>query len=246
MTTLSQYWLLVAGVALFAVSLRSDDRVQRWIFLFAPVFVFAFIYAMAALLRYPTRVAEPSISAFLLAYAFSVVELKRGPDRDRLSIPLPLLAVSMAVIAAGLFFVIQRSYSGRAELLPAETAYDQRLEHLNSKYAGDYILMQPGKGLSTQFQSPLRNFSTDFHLIDAGWATFSPLFYAQISGLGIDKGYELPSAMLNNEHALILARTDWADRVVDYLHDHAHTPGARKVVVEQLDQKLALYRLVSP
>jgi len=240
------YWLLAAGVLIFAVSMRSDDRVQRWIFLFAPVFVFGFIYIMAALLRYPTRVAEPSISVFLLAYVFSIVELKRSQDSDVLPIPLPLLALSMTIIAASLYFVVQKSYSGRAELLQAEIAYDQRLEYLNSKYPGYYILLQPGRGLATQFESPLRNFSTDFHLIDAGWATFSPLFYDQIAGLGIHKGYELPSAMLNNEHALILARADWADRVVDYLHEHAQTPGARLVLVEQLNQKLGLYRLVNP
>ena len=81
------YWLLVFGAMLLAVSTKSDDRLQRWIFVFGPLYVFFFIFAMDAFLRYPERVAVPSISGFVLAYLFSVIELKRNVIRT--SCPSP-------------------------------------------------------------------------------------------------------------------------------------------------------------
>ncbi len=150
------------------------------------------------------------------------------------------------MIAAGLFLTVQQAYSAGAQLLRAEINYVQNLEHLNSKYAGYYVMIQPGPGIQAQLQSPLESLSMDFHPIDVGWQTFSPLFYDQMRGLGVERGYELPAAMVNNDHALILARADWADRVVNYLHDHGHMPAAHKVVVEKLPRRVALYRIVNP
>ena len=64
--------------------------------------------------------------------------------------------------------------------------------------------------------------------------------------LGVDKGYEVPAAMVNNGKALILSREKWPEHVVGYLHDHAHMPGAHTVLVEKIDRGLYLYRLVNP
>ena len=240
------YWALLFGTLLFAVSVKSDDQLQRWIFVFGPLYVFFFIYAMDAFLRYPERVAEPSVSAFVLAYVFCMIELKKDRNTGELPVPKPLLAVSIAVIASGLYFVVQTAHDEREYWVKTEIRYEQILGYLNEKYAGYCILIQPGGGLWTQFQSPLRPFLTEFHPIETGWQTFSPLFYDQIHALGVDKGYAVPSAMVNNANALILSRKAWPDRMVDYLHDHDHMPGAHKVLVEKLDRGLFLYRLVNP
>lgn len=240
------YWTLLLGALLFAVSMKSDDRLQRWICVFGPLYVFFFIFVMDAFLRYPERVARPSIGAFVLAYVFSIIELKKDRDTGELPIPKALLTISIAAIATGMFFVVKVAHDERTYWANAQIAYERVLEHLNEKYRGYSILIQPGGGLWTQFQSPLEAYTTEFHPIEIGWQTFSPLFYDQIHELGVDKGYEMPSAMVNNANALILSRLAWSDRVVDYLHDREHMPAARKVLVEQLDHNLYLYRLVNP
>ena len=204
------YWTLMLGALLFAVSMKSDDRLQRWIFVFGPLYVFFFIFVMDAFLRYPERVARPSIGAFVLAYVFSIIELKKERDTGELPIPKALLTISIAAIATGIFFVDKVAHDERTYWANAQITYERVLEHLNEKYQGYSILIQPGGGLWTQFQSPLAPYTTEFRPIEIGWQTFSPLFYDQIQELGVDKGYAMPSAMVNNANALILSRLAWS------------------------------------
>lgn len=267
------YWLMLAGLILL-VCTASMDGLERLIFWCAPVYVFGMIYFIDALLRYPYRVAVPSIGGFIIAYG--LVGMAAHDDRPTLrhsfdairsslimksrrllpySLGLDISAAfsrsvavlaSLAIVAGCTLYVAVGSYEQQAGTQASVFRYNEILTHLNRAYAGRYILIEPGKGLWTQYQSPLTPFVTEFHPIDAGWQTFSPLFYGEIRAFGVDKGRDLPRAMVNTKNAFILAHEKWADLVVDYLHRHADMPAARKEIVEKIDRNLYIYRLVNP
>lgn len=240
------YWVLLAGLLVLGLALAAEDGLRRWLALFMPIYVFLFIYGMAALLRYPGRVAEPSLTAFALAYLFSVLELRRTVRKEGAVRDLRLEWAAVALASCGLAWVVHQAYERRVQYLNAEFKYAQILDHLNTQYVGDYILIQPGRGMATQFQSPLEPVRMAFHPIEVGWQTFSPLFYDQIQALGVNKGSEMPAALVNNGNAFVMAHADWVDRVVGYLRDHDHMLHVRKEKVEQLGPKLFVFRLVNP
>lgn len=116
------------------------------------------------------------------------------------------------------------------------------LQVLNHDYAGNVVL-ESQNALHPEALNPLTNYHYYFHDIDMVWDTFSPHFYDSLKPLGVQHGYEVIDAMINNKNAYFLGNDFSADKLLDSYADKSRGD-VSKLLVRTLNPYLYLYRFV--
>ena len=128
----------------------------------------------------------------------------------------------------------------------AHTLYMQNvLSALNHDYAGSIVLEQQN-ALQPEALNPLDTYQYYFHDIDMVWGTFSPYFYEQLKPLGIEHGYQLVDALVDNKNAYFLGN-GWEANI--NIASYAHKPKGvvTKILIRHFvnPYELNLYRFVT-
>lgn len=118
------------------------------------------------------------------------------------------------------------------------------LDVVNRDYPGSIVLLQPIFSLQLEDFDPLEPPPVYFHPIDMVWDTFSPYFYDEIKPLGIQHGYELVDALIDNKNAYFLGRD--RDGAV-FIDQYAHRPkgSVQMVLMRRVRRDIGLFRFVT-
>ena len=95
--------------------------------------------------------------------------------------------------------------------------YSQYLKILNTKYAGAFIIGQPGLCEFERFLGPTHKPPLKFSGIFSGWSTFSPLFYKQINKIGAQTGAEVFDKILDRNDVYFFYRKEGIRHILNYL-----------------------------
>jgi hypothetical protein len=220
------FLLLLASLPLF-VLLLCRGRPEGAIGLLLPFYSVALTVLMYVLHAYVYRVEMPfELGLGLMGVLLATALLGRsGAPPSRVSLAVACVSLLIAGVAAG-YSVRSCLLLQRHDLRVAATVR-RELQMLDTRFAGDVVLMQPvGNGLNVL--SPLQPVLLRFDHIDLGWSTFSPLFYDQIRVLGVQHGYELMDAMVDDPRAYLRGWQPWAQQLSSYAT--AHQRGGIEVV----------------
>lgn len=179
-------------------------------------------------------------SCFLMLLVLGKIATAEGHDKPI----LPALVLLTAVLGGWSIYPMVRDEAGmQAHLAEMRETAEKKLAMLNNGYAGRVLLLQPGIG-SRQItnSNPLETPTVRYQPIDLGWSTFSPLFYSQIGKLGIQHGYELVDALVDNPNAYLVGTAGWCYNLLDYV-DPARRPHIQTVEILKLPDGSSLYQL---
>lgn len=133
--------------------------------------------------------------------------------------------------------------TGKRNEIHAEFAREQ-IGILNRGYAGS-VVVEKQNALQPEALNPLEPFHYEFHDIDMIWDTFSPYFYQQLQPLGIQHGYQLINALVDNKNAYFLGNGWGAEKVLASYADQSKGAVKKELVYEfHGAYYLELYRFV--
>lgn len=209
--------------------------------LLAPLYCVALSSYMYLYFLFLGRVSFP----FTIGFGFSVllicgaIAAKVWNDKNRAFLLIALISAALGWMGSR----IEYGHQMYVQLqLPARAAATrQKLDTLNRDFGGQVILIQPAGALPLDDLSPLETYQTRFRSIELGWNTFSPLFYRQISALGIDHGYQIVDAMISNPKAYVLGKEPWCYALLAYATRHDNKQ-INVVKVRQFSDGTGLYR----
>lgn len=228
--------LLVLGLALLAACRLSDRRGRRLAY---AAYALAIMLGVSLLYRFPPRVGAPSF----LAAASALVFLAAGapPRAARRFESVLMWAAVLAVAAPWIMEAAAWSRQNRWD----RAVLDKTAAVLRAYPASMLFVTEPAIGLRLETMHPLRaRRSYPENILPAGWATFSPLFYAVLDRHGLARGAEvLPRAVDNPEILFILFNENFGDIIAAWLREHAGRE-ARVEKVRALPDGRGLYRLV--
>jgi len=212
----NQFTVLLLGSALISLLIL---RRQPWlgaVALAAPLYCIVFSTFMSLYFTYTSRTQDPLVTGygFLALIICYRVATAGGEERGKLPVTAALASILMASVGA--YFILSAEVAARDNHVRAIRDAQEQLDTLNRDYAGSVILMAPNGGMPVFKLNPLENHPVFFHPIDLGWSTFSPLFYQQISKLGVQHGYQLVDALIADPNAYELGNRQWCESLLDY------------------------------
>lgn len=229
--------LLVLGLALLAACRLSDRRSGALAY---SAYALAIMVGVALVYRFPPRVGTPSF----LAAAATVVFLAAG------AAPRParrferVLGWAAVLVAAAPWLAEAAAWSrqNRAD----RAVLDETAAILREYPSATLFVTEPAIALRLEAMPPFRARRTyPENILPAGWATFSPLFYAVLGRHGLARGADvLPRAVDNPEILFILFNENFGDIIATWLREHAGRE-ARVENIRALPAGRGLYRLVS-
>jgi len=201
-------------------------------------YALAVMLGLAVLYRFPLRVGAPS---FLTA-ASVLPFLSAGNARMARS-RWPAAAVgSVVALFAGLWAAEAVSWS--RENAASRAVLDETAAVLREYPSDTLFVTEPAIGIRMEFMHPLQmRRAYPGNILPAGWATFSPLFYAVLEGHGLARGAEiLPRAVDNPGILFILYNENFGELVAAWLREHAGEE-VRVENVRALPDDRGIYRL---
>lgn len=214
----NMFLLLVASLPLFALLLYRIFPAGA-IGLLLPAYSVALTAFMYLLYAFVYRVEMPfELGLGLMGLLLGLALLERsGAATSRAFLAVACLSILVAGFGAwcSLHATLRLQRHDRAVAARA----GRELRMLNTRFAGDVVLMQP-LSMGLNVFSPLQPIQLRFHPINLGWNTFSPRFYEQISWAGAEHGYELIDAMVDNPKAYLLGWQSWARELLWYAKAH--------------------------
>lgn len=215
------FLLLISMFPLFLLGLWRKQA-SSTIGLLLPAYCIGLISFMATMFVFLYRVELP----FGTAFGFSGVIMAglatknyRWPQ-DRLY--AVMLAITVVAGFAGAIPLYEDSLHYRTYNERRHAVYASRLEMLNKDFADSIILLQAsGPSLVMQFADPMDMQWPRFHPIYLFWGTFSQRFYDQIGALGIQHGYQIMDAMIDNPKGYLLGTKGWCESMLYFITDNA-------------------------
>ena len=189
--------------------------------------------------RFPERIGLPMVE---VAAVGSAVALASGIRRARAKISSARLAVAgvlglCAVVLVARPVVSLVRHQGLPHSSPVLREIDQRIAELNG-----HVVVYDGAASN---RDPLALSPRAYPAIELGWPTFSPLFYRNLRALGVEHGYQLLPALVDNPHAYVLTYRRYRGRFVRYYRNRLHLDVKLEVVLRFPQARSILYRVVS-
>ena len=207
--------MMLAALPLLIAGLSRGAPPLAW-GLLLPVYAVCLTVYMVLAFSFPYRIEAPYATAFglvLLIVGAQATLPRLAPEDQRRRIGL---AVSLLLAAAGAAQALHPLALHYHAFAKRSLREEQKLRDIDLRHAGDVILIQSGPGLMLEKLSPLQQPRLDFHPIQLGWSTFSPRFYQQLGALGVEHGYQVVDAMVDNAHAFLLGDMGWCKSLRDF------------------------------
>jgi hypothetical protein len=233
-------WLL--ALVLVAAFHRAERQAWGRLLLYA-VYALAVMIGIAVFYRFPPRVGAPSFLAVTSALLFLAAVHPAPPPASSLRYGA-LAWWAAALFMAGLWISDSASWNrgNRADrAILNETAAVLR------EYPGSTLFVaEPAIGIRLEALHPLRaRRAYPENILPAGWATFSPLFYAVLNRHGLERAADvLPRAVDNSGILFIFFNENFGDIITTWLREHAGKE-VRVEKVRPLPDERGLYRVVS-
>jgi hypothetical protein len=201
--------LLLCSPPFFLMALRRRRRLGST-GLLMPFYGILIGTLMSVYMAFRERTEMPFVVGFglaclILGGALAETEKQEPDDHHNL-----LMIAACILGLAGLYFSLTALESDYAITSKRAAATKNMLETLNQDFAGSVVMLEPDGGLQLESLNPLEIISLRFDVINLGWNTFSPRFYQEIAPLGIDHGYQLLDALINNKNAYLFGNLWWA------------------------------------
>lgn len=212
----NQFTVLLLGSALISLLILLRHPWLGTMALATPFYCMVFSTFMSLYFTYTSRTQDPLVTgygflALIISYRIATAD---GQERGKLPVTAALASILLA--SMGAYSILNAEAAVRDNHIGVIRDAQEQLDILNHDYAGSVILMDPNGGTPVFKLDPLENHPVLFQPIDLGWSTFSPLFYQQISKLGVQHGYQLVDALIANPNAYELGNPQWCENLLDY------------------------------
>ena len=207
-----------------------------------PVYCIALSSFMSLFFVYGSRTETP----FVLGFGFSFLVIsaalvaRSGHIGKKSFLPIALVGAALGCVGAYSAPQLQLVNLPYRSMLAEATR--ETIAILNRDYAGAVIVTAPQRGLPLAQLSPLETYELRFHPVLLGWNTFSPLFYRQISPLGIQHGYQLVDALIADPNAYILGTEYWCRSILSYASNSSKRQ-LSVVKIRNFSNNTIMYRL---
>ncbi len=191
--------------------------------------------------RFPPRIGYPIFlmaTIFVILLIFSLLSQKYSAKNANHKI-----FVTTFILGIFLFLFNIGVYHKLSTNLPIKLSINKLQSSL---YQGKIFYVQPSDGLTLEKIDPLTRYHFNFELIVTGTNFFSPFFYKQLEKLGVNKGYNMIPAMMNNPNAFVIAKknSNFMKLLINYMEEN-HQIKCKAIAVDRLANGSIIYKLQS-
>ncbi len=221
-----------------------SSTIQNWWILFYVIYVFLFVFYMLVFERFPSRIGNPILFISSL-FALLSVAIPLFPKNMEIKFTSTKKWIISLFTVLAFFYLYKQIYvlNDYVKLqIEKKEDFNTTYERLQTNYANKFILIQPGVGLRTRNQSPLKNYNYKFKTIGLGWNTFSPRFYSELKQLGLKKGSELLPFLIDNNEAYLLINEEVLHIVLHFIRD-TYKVHCKIVTIENIKENISIFQL---